>query len=304
MEEMVPASGRVLAFKDTVVVIPPNSVKADTLVSVSSFDTKQLTSMLRASGWETIVQVAAAFHIETSSKATSTLFHCPIHIETPVLCDVDIGANSLVRLMHSNYLRHWVDITDDVCSKVSVNSSSGKLDIETNLSGWLAVSVIEFDASLISQMVLKYISVEPATFRFSAFCFLDMERGSMQVAVYIVPCKPNEEPLHKDLSKPDNFIPMSFPHVIQAYPSERLRIEIHGRNFEPDRQNGEDSLTFDVEVQQIHNDILTKWVKLTTSLADEPISGKMRVSRENSASGWDTIAHMNLSTVAASIPPT
>ncbi len=303
IEETVTPAGTVLAFKDTVVVIPANAVTEDSLVTVSTLDSSQLTSVLRTTGWNKIAQVGVVFHVEVSSSNTAmTLFRGTIHVETPVPGDVKIGPHSVLRLMHSNYMRHWVDITDDICSKVTVNSTSGKLGIDTNLSGWLAVSVIELDESLISQMVLKYISAEPSMFRFSTFGFLDMDHHSMQVAIYVEPCKPNEDLMHKDLSKPANFIPISFPQIIQAYPMETLRIEIQGGNFEPDSQNGEESLVFDMEVQQVHNDVLTKWVKFKSPTTNQMISGKLKVSRRDGSKGWSTLSHMNLSTVAATMP--
>lgn len=290
---MVSPAGSVLAFKNTVVVIPKQAVKEDTWVTFSSSDTKHLTSMLKASGWEKIVQVVIAFHIETSTSMTK--FDIPIQINTPLPDDVKLGPNSLIRLMHSNYLRHWVDITGDM-AKISITPESNKMEIETNRPGWLAVSIIEFDASMIAQMVLKYISIEPTILRFSVYGFLDTERQSMQVAVSIVPCKPNEEPLFKDFEKPNNFIRISFPHVIQAYPNEKLRMEIQGSSFEPDTSLGEEDLIFEMGVQQKHNDLKTKWIKLN-SPADQPICGKMKItSCRGNSDTWEMIAHMNLST--------
>lgn len=294
VEESVTPDGTVLAFKDTIVVIPPQAVKQDMQVTLSSSDTKHLTSMLRASGWEKIVQVVVAFHIETSASVSR--FDVPVQIVTPLPSDVKLGPNSLIRLMHSNYLRHWVDITNDILSKVSISTSTSKLEIETNLPGWLAISIIEFDASMIAQMVLKYISIEPTMLRFSIYGFLDTERQSMQVAVFVVPCKPNEEPLYKDFDKPNKFVPISFSHVIQAYPNEKLRLEIQGSSFEPDTSLGEENLKFEMEVQQKHNEVYTKWIKFNSS-NDQPLCGKMKISScRGNADTWDIIAHMNLST--------
>jgi len=301
-------SGSVLAYKDIIMVVPPGAVQTETVVTLSTFNTSNMSSLLRSTHWDKVVRVAAAFHLETSSSSSSVgggsaWFDAPVHIVAPLLGEVSPSPKSMLRLLHSNYLSHWVDVSDDGFSSVSLSSISGKLEIETKLTGWLTVAVVDFDPSSIAQLVLRQVSAEPSMFRISVFGFLDTERRSFQVAIYVVPCKPNEEPLHKDFSEPDNFTPISFPHVIQAFPNERLRVELQGVNFEPDRENGEESLAFDVEVHQFHNEIFTKWVKIKEDdLKETSIRGKMKISRKSSPSQWDTIAHMALSTVAVGIP--
>ena len=307
-EETVLPSGRVLAYNDIIMVVPPGAVQTETLVTLSTFNTSHMISLLRSTHWDKVVQVAAAFHLETSSSSSSeggvsAWFDAHVNIVAPFLGEVTPTATSMLRILHSNYLSHWVDVSDDGSSSVSLSSMSGKLEIETKLTGWLAIVMVDFDPSAIAQLVLRQVSTEPSTFRVSVFGFLDAERKSFQVAIYVVPCKPNEEPLHKDLDEPDNFVPISFPHMIQAFPNERLRVELQGANLEPDRENGEESLAFDMEVHQFHNDILTKWVKMKTDEAGEvSIRGKIKISRKSNSSGWDTIAHMNLTTIAASMP--
>ena len=231
-------------------------------------------------------------HIECSPPLDK--FERPLKISTVLPDDITMGSNSLVRLMHSNFLRHWEDITDCVPSRVSLTGNT--VNMETNLSGWLAVSMIQFDASMIAQMVLKSISIEPIMLRISTFGFIDVERKSVQIAVFVVPCKQNEEPIHRDVDKPENFSPISFPHVIQAYPNERLRMEIVG-SFEPDRTLGETNLMFEMDVQQRHNQIHTKWVKTTSaSSSDRALIGKLNItSCRNNTSNWEDIANISLS---------
>ena len=246
--------------------------------------------MLKASGWAKIVQVATAIHVECNPPIDH--FKKPIQIKTKLPEGTKLGPSSLVRLMHSNYLRHWEDITDDVLSKIRVSGED--VYIETNLQGWLAVSVIQFDASMIAQMVLKSISIEPIMIKFSVFGYMDTERKSMQLAIFAVPCKASEEPIHKDVEKPGNFIPISFPHVVQAFPNEKLQLSIEG-TFEPDVSLGEKSLTFEIDVQQKHNQIHTKWVK-STCACDLPPSGKLSVSScRNNSGSWESIASISLS---------
>lgn len=287
----VTQEGGELLFKDTTVTIPPEALSQSTSISLSLADSKHLIPMLKASGWEKVVQVATAINIECNPPVD--YFSKPIQITTELPEDNRRGPNSLIRLMHSNYLRHWEDITDDVLSKISIDGN--KVSIETNLPGWLAVSMVQFDASMIAQMVLKSISMEPIMLRLSAFAFIDTERKSIQVAIFVVPCKGSEEPIHKDVEKPKNFVPVSFPHVVQAYPNEKLRLEILG-TFEPDKSLGESNLLFEMDVQQKHNQIHTKWLKSTSTSADVPLSGKLKISScRNSSDSWESIAHISLS---------
>ncbi len=289
-KDITSEAGGELDHKDTKVTIPPGAITQTTTISLSLAGSRQLTSMLKASGWSKIMQVATAFHIECNPPLDQ--LKKPMQIKTKLPEGTKLGPGSLVRLMHSNYLRHWEDITDDVFSKISVSGED--VYIETNLTGWLAVSVIQFDASMIAQMVLKSISIEPIMLRLSVFGYIDTERKSIQVAIFAVPCKANEEPIHKDADKPENFIPISFPHVIQAFPNEKLQLEIQG-TFEPDVTLGEKSLTFEMDVQQKHNQVHTKWVK-STSACDLPPSGKLNVSScRNNSSNWETITSISLS---------
>lgn len=282
--------GKELTFKGTKVIIPPNALFQPTTISLSLAESKHLIPMLKASGWDQVVQVATAIHIDCNPPLDH--FSKPLQIVTKLPRDMKLGANSIVRLMHSNYLRHWEDITDDVLSKISIEGED--VHMETNLPGWLAISMIQFDASMIAQMVLKSISVEAIMLRLSVFGFVDSERKSTQLAVFVVPCKGNEDPIHKEIDKPVHFTPISFPHVIQAYPNERLQLTISG-SFEADASLGEESLEFELNVQTKHNQIYTKWVKSTTSV-DIPLSGKMKVSScRNNKSAWETIADVSLS---------
>lgn len=286
----VSLDGRELTFKGTKVIVPPNALSQPTTISLSQADSKHLMPMLKASGWDKVVQVATAVHIECNPPLD--YFEKPIQITTRLPADMKPGTHSLVRLMHSNYLRHWEDITDDILSKISVNND--EVHIETNLSGWLAISMIQFDASMIAQMVLKSISIEPIMLRLSVFGYADTERKSIQLAVFVVPCKGNEDPIHKEIDKPVHFSPISFPHVVQAYPNERLQLAISG-SFESDTSLGEESLVFEMDVQTKHNQIYTKWVKLITD-SDVPLSGKLKISScRNSKNLWEAISDVTLS---------
>lgn len=286
----VSLEGQELTFKGMTVIIPPKALTLPTNISLSQADSEDLIPMLKATGWEKIVQVATAIHIECNPPLDQ--FSQPIKITTKLPKSMNIGPNSVMRLMHSNYLRHWEDITDDILTKISIEGD--QVHIETNLSGWLAISMIQFDASMIAQMVLKSISIEPIILRLSVFGYDDSERKSIQMAVFVVPCKENEDPIHREIEKPENFVPISFPHVIQAYPNERLRLDIQG-SFEPDKAHCEESLAYEMMVQQKHSMIYTKWVKYM-DVSGQPLSGKLKISSCRSSEDlWENISEVTIS---------
>lgn len=282
--------GKELTFKGNKVVIPPNAITHPTIISLSMADSRHLIPMLKASGWDKVVQVATAIHIECNPPLDR--FNKPIHITTTLPKEMKPGPSSMVRLMHSNYLRHWEDITDDVLSKITVDDQ--QVHLETNLPGWLAISMIQFNPSMIAQMVLKSITIEPILLRLSTFGYMDAERKSIQLAVYVVPCKGNEEAVHKEIEKPAHFSPISFTHVVQAYPNERLQLAISG-SFELDTSLGEDSLVFEMDAQTKHNQIFTRWVKSKLD-SDTPLNGKIKVSScRNNVNSWESISDISLS---------
>ena len=284
----ITTEGGDFTFAGIQVTVPPGAVSNTTNISFSSSDTKHLMPMLKASGWAKIVQVVTALHVECSPPIDT--FNKAIEISTIAPEEAMVNSHCLVRLMHSNYLRHWQDVTDNALSGVTL--SDGKIHMKTNLTGWLAVSVIQFDASLIAQMVLKSISIEPILLRLSVYCYHDTERGSVQIAVFLVPCDQNDS--HSKDQIPENFVPASFPHTFQAYPNEKLRLEMQG-NFEPDVKLGDTDLLFEVNVQNKYSNTYTKWVKMTSVGSDQLLCGKLSVSMcRNQNSSWENIAHVSL----------
>ena len=148
--------------------------------------------------------MASVTHIECSPH--NDHFNKPIKIATKLPNDLKPGPSSKLRLMHSNYLRHWEDITDDVCTKLWVEDDG--ISMETNLHGWLAVLLIQFDASLIAGAVLKSISMEPLMLRLNVFGYIDSERKSIQVCTYVdrIPSPLLSSPLPSSPLPPEGFV--------------------------------------------------------------------------------------------------
>lgn len=258
-------------------------------ITLNKPEPKQLDSVLHSTGWDKTVQIVTAFHLQCSVEAQ--LFQKPISIKTLLPEPPQLGSTSLMRLLHSNYLRHWQDITEDSQSHVSV--SGNKIHISTDRTGWLAVILVQMDASKIAQMAMRSLSVEPIMLNFSVYC-QSFPDDINQIAVFVVPCKANGEPIHRDNLKPQHHVTIAFPHTVQAWQGEKLRLDLLGR-FEPDASSGERDLSYEFEVQQTHNRIFEKWVELT-SKADQSLSGKLIVSACRHADNeWESITEINLS---------
>jgi len=168
-----------------------------------------------------------------------------------------------------------------------------KICISTDRTGWLAVTLVQMDASKIAEMAMRTLSIEPIILQFSVYCetFPD---DLQQIAVSIVPCKSNGEPIHQGNLKPKHHIPIACPHTVQAWPGEKLHLDLQGR-FVPDASSGERDLSYKLEAQQTHNHIIEKWIKLT-SKADQSLCGKLIVSAcRHADKKWESITEINLS---------
>ena len=204
---------------------------------------------------------------------------------------------SLVRLLKSNYLRQWKDITDDARSRVSIIGK--EISITTDHTGWLAVAAVQLDPSKIVQLAMRTLSNEPIILKLSVYGQMYPD-NVMQIAVFVDPCRPNEEPLHPNSHKPENHSPIAFPHTIQAWPGERLRLQLKGK-FSPDTSSAERDLCYEFEVQGTHNRICEKWVKLTSKVG-EPLCGKLLVSScQNPAGTWESVTEILLSSRTGSL---
>ena len=141
---------------------------------------------------------------------------------------------------------------------------------------------------------MKSLSIDPVVLRFSVYGQTYPD-DVIQIAIFVVPCKANGDPLHQEDLKPQHHVPIAFPHIVQAWPGERLQLALQG-NFVPDASAGQKDLNYEFEVQQTHNRICEKWVKLTSE-SDQLLSGKLTVSRfcrcEDKV--WESITEMNLS---------
>ena len=299
---LIREDGGKIAYKSTEVSIPPGAVSEPTQVTLSTSDCQQLRTLLKSQGWDKVVHLSAAMHVQCAPFKER--FERPVEITTTLCEGIAIGSCSLVRLLQSKYLRHWQDITDDVKSNLTILGN--KLTISTDQTGWLAVATVQYDISLIAQLAMRSLSAEPITLQLGTYGLTDTENSSIQVAIFVTPfSSPDDVTKSENSQKPQHHRPIAFPHTIQAYPGERLQLVLQG-GFEPDQQMGEKNLYFEFEVQQNFQRILEKWLRIT-----KPSNGKTMSSQSGSLCGkliinscknvnqkWEPIAEINLSTRA------
>ena len=288
--ETVGPEGGILSYQAITVTIPPGALKSSVSVALSKPDKKRLDTILQSNGWDKTVTILTAFHVQCNG--TTDHFEKPVEVSCLLPTEPKVGASSLVRLLKSNYLRQWQDITEDTYSRVSV--AGKEISITTDHTGWLAVTVVQLDPSKIAQLAMCTLSNEPIMLQFNVYGQMFPD-NVIQIAVFMLPCRANEEPIHPHNQKPEHHSPISFPHTVQAWPGERLRLELKGK-FSPDTSSAETDLCYEFEVQRTHNRICEKWVKLTSKIG-QPLCGKLIVSScRNSGSTWESITEVLLST--------
>lgn len=296
--------GGFLSHKTTNLLVPRGALRAQTEVTLSGHDQKQLQAMLLSTGWEKTVSIVCAVHIECETSAGR--FRQPVQVRTTFpdhLLRKNLSlATSPLLLLHSNYLRKWDDVTQDASTSASI--SEGSVCITTDRTGWLAVAVVDLDPARIASMAMQSLSISPTTFQVCAFGqrFPD---DVMQITVAVSPAKDGsaEESGQKDRNGPNqhkgaiDHTGISFPYHIQAYPGERIRCRLKGC-FEPDANSGETDLDFHFKATQSHECLGGKFVRLTAPVS-KCRGGKMVISRHVSSSSsdsedWEDIADMSV----------
>lgn len=284
--------GGYLLHQSTSLLVPLGSLGAQTEITLSSPDHKQLQAMLVSTGWEKMVRILCAVHIECNSLVGR--FQQAVKIKTKLPERVHwLQCTSPPLLLHSNYLRKWEDITSDASSTISL--SEGAVDVTTDRMGWLAVAIVDVDPIRIASMAMQALSIAPITLQVCAFgrCFPD---DVMQITVLMSPSKDDADQADSAALEYKGSIDhtqISFPYLIQAYPGEQLRCRLRGR-FEPDANASETDLDFLFKATQAHDCLCGKFIHLTTPFA-KCHGGKMVISRHLSTSGiWEDIAHVSV----------
>ena len=175
-------------------------------------------------------------------------------------------------------------------SAVSVHD--GRVEIATNYTGWLAAAVVQLDPVHIASMAMQALSVSPMTLQLRVFG-QKFPNDIMQITVVMTPCKDTENPEDSMYMGSIDHAPISFPHLLQAYPGEQLSCQLRGA-FEPDTSSGEMDLQFHFEATQAHSSMCGKFVHLTLP-SSRCHGGKLVISRFLSGrKTWEDIAEVSL----------
>lgn len=283
--------GGTLSVDGTAVHFPANAVNENTVITLNTQDVNQLDAMLSATGWGKTVRIISAVHINCD-PITET-FKQPISLDVTLSTGVQLDTRCL-RIVQSNYLRHWRDITNDTYSSIKIDGD--KALITTDHSGWLAVTTIDFDPSAFILKAMRSLSVEPVTLFFNIYGLLFPDSKILQIAVFVSPKGSNQE-------KPPQHIPIAFPHSVEAYPGERLCLTFQGQ-IEPETSMNEKNLSYVFDVHQNQTSICEKWLRMTNP-PSKPLSGKLVItSHRNTSNGWESIAEILLLTSSDSPSPT
>ena len=269
--------------------VPPGALPHQTKVTLVGTNTQHLQSMLAATGWDQTVAMVMALEVHCSPVMEE--FEQPVEIDICLpppttttnqrksLSLSGLGSLPQLCLLHSKYMRHWQDITTETTSSVAVTPSDEggggtRIRIRTLRVGHLAVARVTLDPFRIAQIAMRSLVTEPVVLQISVFAEIFQDDSSAQVVIIIQPCKPQGEPLDPAPIKPQNHTPVSFPHVVQAYAGERLRLSLAGR-FESHSSYGQTDLNFVCDVSESINQVYEKWVRLQ---AGKPLVGKLLVT--------------------------
>ena len=291
---LITEEGGYLSHRKTALFVPQGSLESQTEVTLASPDHKQLQAMLVSTGWDKMVRIVCAVHIECNPSVGR--FQQTVKVSTSLPDYIQSSKSTFhpLLLLHSCYLRKWEDVTSDASSAVSLSESC--VDITTDRTGWLAAAQVEIDPIRIASMAMQALSIAPMTLKVWVFGqhFPD---DIMQITVLMSPNKDSEDLAESAATEYEGSIkhtPISFPYLIQAYPGEQLCCQLRGC-FEPDTNSGESDLNFRFKATQTHDCLSGKFVHLTVPLARCRGGGKLVISRHLSGSErWEDIADVSI----------
>ena len=290
-DEISPDGGTITHDSITL-VIPPGALGTSTKTTLSKPKMKQLQAMLRSSGWDKTVQLATVLNIQCSPATDH--FALPVNILAKL--SPNESATHVVRLLQSNYLCQWHDITDDPHSRVILLRD--EVQITTDHVGWLAVVTVNLDPARMAQMALDSFRTEPILLQLSAYAQVFPD-SLIQIVIFATPYQ-NGEQTHPNSIEAELYSPISFPHTIQAWAGERVRLSLQGQ-LEPDTSSGERDLSHEFEVQQSYNQICEKWVRLSGGPLQQSLRGKLFVDvrRNDTDDTWENLVSINLTSRAS-----
>lgn len=272
--------------------VPGGALPMQTSITLSQYDRNHLHKCIQNSQWANMLQVLTAVQIHCRPPVDR--FSKPVIITLPAPSSKGTFNHSLpLRLLHSNYLNHWRDITDNPMSHVEMDAKQGKLEIQSDHTGWLVVASVQLDVTQLMRMALKTVfSNNPVPFQVNVFGHKFSGSNSAQICIFVSPVSGQEdERKSPTLERPPKHVPIAFPHTFEAHIDQKIRLELQGA-MEPDTSAGQSGLVSEFCISQNIPRVVDMTVKL---IGTEHVAGKLLISSFcNAHDRWVSIQEINL----------
>jgi hypothetical protein len=291
----VNVSGDGMDLYNISLLIPGGALPQSSNITLSHMNQDQIHHSIQSSMWSSMLTILGAISIQGNPLIE--------HFKRPIIVTIILPENTKptgpLRLLQSNYMTTWIDVTDDPSTELSIDQN-GRLTIRTDQAGWLVVASLELDIAKIMPVAVKSVfSEEQIVLHVNAFGLIFPDDTTAQIAVFITPqnSKEDSSTTRDVVTPPPGHRPISFPHSINVSKGQKIRVEIQGK-FEADIVAGQTDLFADIKVDGVLGGIIEKTVQL--SPGTEGLYGKLLISTYcMSHRTWEKIQEINLSSAAA-----
>lgn len=282
--QMIGPNGGAIDLDKERLLIPGGALSNETSVRFKRNDPDKLRQSVDCSQWSGMLNVITV--MEITCRPPVTQFNKPVLITVPLPDGLKKIPSYQLRLLQSNYMSNWQDITDDPRSGIELIGNSREIvQIRTDLTGWLIVARIDFDITKVMQMAIKSVfHAEPMMVNVNVFGCIFPDNHA-QIVVYLKSAPENRKQQRSET--PAGFTPISIPHSIKAHVGQRLRVEVEGLEFE---SGCEPSTEFVVE--EPLNQIVEKTVNIGSP---KGLKGRLTISSYcNAPKGWRRLEEIDL----------
>lgn len=282
-------TGDELDLLNTSLTIPGGALPQPVNITLSHLNPDQIHQSLQSSPWSSMLNIISAISIHCSPPVERFWKTITITIILPRDM-IPHSRSAPLRLLQSNYMSTWIDITDDPKTEIDLNYQTGRLTVKTDQTGWLVVASLQIDMNKILPIAVKSAFTEELiTMDINAYGYIFPDGTHAQISVFITPHKENET----NDTHPPGHRQIAFPHTFKAYKGQKVRLTLEGQ-FEPDYEAGQTSLESDIKVDGYMRDIYEKIVKLSSN--SKGLYGKLTLSTFcASHQSWEKIQELNLS---------
>lgn len=293
----VDISGDGIDLYNVSLMVPGGALPQTAKITLSHMNQEEIHQSIQSSSWSSMLSIIGAVCIQCSPPVER--FNVPVIITLILPSDITLPDKSTpLRLLQSNYMSSWTDVTDEPVTEVSL-SHQQRLTIRTDHSGWLVVAALQLDISKIMPVAIKSVfSEESVILNINTFGFIFPDKTHAQISVFLSPqsndsggsggtCSVTPPPGHRQIA---------FPHSFKASKGQKIRIELQGK-FVADVEAGQTDLSSEFKVDGVVEGIIEKTIKLTSEA--KGLYGKLIISTFcTSHKKWEQLQEMNLSSAA------